>query len=156
MPIKLALPKRTLTMFSCSNALVGAMSKLASGARACLNILFALRRLLFFTYCLRSPITLRKILSTWICLFQRRPRVKHSHSNPAVRIRRFRSILELRVRFRPTFSFSRFKAVVLLVVGRYCVRDGSREDSLAGGPGHDSDVQRPATQAGPHHAPITV
>jgi hypothetical protein len=30
--------------------------------------------------------------------------MKHSRSNPATRVRRLRSVLELRVRFRPTYS----------------------------------------------------
>ncbi|KAH7389350.1 hypothetical protein DE146DRAFT_160783 [Phaeosphaeria sp. MPI-PUGE-AT-0046c] len=74
---------------------------------------FSLHRLLFFTYC-RSPITLRKILIAWICLFQKRPRAKHSHSNPAARTRRLRSISELRVRFRPTYSLNLRQAAMCL------------------------------------------
>jgi hypothetical protein len=60
--------------------------------------------LLFFTYCLRSPITLKVVQTHGHAFFQSRPRKKHSHSNPAVRSRRLRSVSELRVRFRPTYT----------------------------------------------------
>jgi hypothetical protein len=76
--------------------------------------------LLFFTYCLRSPITLKVVQTHGHAFFQSRPRKKHSHSNPAVRSRRLRSVSELRVRFRPTYT--QLKHALLGIIKPPCQR----------------------------------